>query len=210
MAGVRSDGVQVACEPAGEEDVLTCTPEDGDDECESWENGGPAVVLWPPNHKLIRFTLDICAPANDCDDEGDDDGGGDDGGDDGGDGGGDVDAGTDGGGDDGGDVVDIAARTLAGPGDAVPVAITSITADEAVEVGAGGDGHTVDYDVAIVDETTFDLRSERQGGGDGRVYRVYYIDSNDEAGSCEFMVPHDHRAPFGGAVDSGTVVTVTP
>jgi hypothetical protein len=221
--GVRSDGMRVACESGDEDGVQTCTPEDGDDECETWEDGGSVVVMWPPNHKLVRFTLDDCAAARDCDD-GDDDGGSDDGGpdagtDDGGDGhddGGDVDAGTDDGGDDGGDVgVDVAATS---PGSlrsarplpaAVPVAITSITADEPVEVGAGGDGHTTDFDMAIVDDTTFDLRSERQGGGDGRVYWVNYIDSEGVDQSCEFMVPHD-RGPFGGAVDSGVAVILTP
>jgi hypothetical protein len=30
--------------------------------------------------------------------------------------------------------------------------------------------------MAIIDPVTFDLRSERQGGGDGRVYRVSYVD----------------------------------
>jgi hypothetical protein len=212
MSGVRSDGLPVECESGPDSDVQVCTPEDGDDECESWEDGGSAFVLWPPNHKLVRFTLDVCDVARDCDDEDDD--GGDDGDDDGDDDSGDV--GDDGGddyGDDGGvdaGPVEIVRRAVPGPDDVVPVAITSITADEAVEVGAGGDGHTTDFDVAIIDDVTFELRSERQGGGDGRVYRVHYIDSDDEAGFCEFMVPHDHRKPFGGAVDSGTVVTVLP
>ena len=56
---------------------------------------------------------------------------------------------------------------------------------------------------------TFELRSERQGGGDGRVYRVHYLDEDGNAGSCEFLVPHD-RGPVSGAVDSGTKVTVEP
>ena len=215
MVGVREDGLDVTCEEEAE-DVLSCTPEDGDDECETWEEGGAANVLWPPNHKLHRFTLDICAPIE-CDDE-DDDGGdaGDDGGDVGDDGG-DVgddggDVGDDGGdvGDDGGDVGDDGVDVQVALAAAVPEVITSITADEDVEVGAGGDGHTTDFDMAIVDDVTFELRSERQGGGDGRVYRVHYLDSDGEEGFCEFLVPHDHRKPFGGAVDSGTVVTIEP
>lgn len=173
--GVRSDGLTVECEPQSD-DVSTCTPDDGDDHCESWEDGGAASVLWPPNHKLIRFTLDDCAAIQD---------------------------GCDGGGDGG----VILARTLAAaPADAH---ITSITSDEAVDVGAGGDGHTTKYDVAIIDTRTFDLRSERQGGGDGRVYRVHYVDGAGVTGSCEFLVPHD-QGPTSGAVDSGTAVTVTP
>jgi hypothetical protein len=189
--GVRSDGLAVECEEEG--DYQMCTPEDGDDECETWEDGGPAVVLWPPNHKLVRFTLDICAaPQDDCEEPTDD--GSDDGED---------------GSDDGGDVGVTIDRVLAGPTGATPVEITSITADEDIEVGAGGDGHTTDFDMAIVDEVSFDLRSERQGGGDGRVYRVHYLDENGDEGSCEFLVPHD-RGPHGGAVDSGTVVTLEP
>jgi len=182
MVGVRSDGMDVECEGGDLDDVQTCTPEDGDDTCEPWKDGGPAVVLWPPNHKLVRFTLDICAADSDCDDDGDD-----------GDG-------------DGGDIIVDSAPL--GPSGGVPVAITAITADEPVEVGAGGDGHTGDFDIAIIDDVTFDLRSERQGGGDGRVYRVHFVDADDNAGSCEFLVPHDQRGPFAGAVDSGTAVTV--
>ena len=85
--------------------------------------------------------------------------------------------------------------------------ITQITVDEDIDVGHGGDGHTTNYDARIVDATHFELRSERQGGGDGRVYTVYYTDSAGNAGSCQFMVPHN-QGPFEGAVDSGTVVTI--
>ena len=175
MIGTRADGLVVSCEETGD-DVDKCTPDDGDNACENWAAGGSAVVLWPPNHKLLRFTLASCAAVQDC------------------------------------------TNPPAPPSSegqpvvvshaAVPMRITSITADEAVEVGAGGDGHTTDYDVAIIDDVTFDLRSERQGGGDGRVYRVSYIDSDNNPGSCEFLVPHDHGSPVAGAVDSGTQVTV--
>lgn len=92
---------------------------------------------------------------------------------------------------------------------AVDGTVTSITVDEAIDVGKGGDGHTTNYDAKILDATHFDLRSERQGGGDGRVYTVYYTDSTGASGSCQFLVPHN-RGPFEGAVDSGTVVTVLP
>jgi hypothetical protein len=92
---------------------------------------------------------------------------------------------------------------------AVDGTITQITVDEDIDVGQGGDGHTTHYDAKILDATHFELRSERQGGGDGRVYTVYYTDPSGTAGSCQFMVPHN-RGPFEGAVDSGTVVTVLP
>lgn len=172
MTGVRDDGVTVSC-TSESEDVMTCTPNDGDNSCESWQQGGPATVLWPPNHKLLRFTLDDCAAVQDgCDDVG---------------------------------IIYFAPQLApaAGP------YITSITSDEPVEVRAGGDGHTASYDVAILDPVTFELRSERQGGGDGRVYRVHFVDAAGAARACEFLVPHD-RGPTSGAVDSGTAATVAP
>jgi hypothetical protein len=121
-------------------------------------------VLWPPNHKLITFSLADCANLSVC---------------------------------------------PQGQTGSVDGSITSITVDEAVDVGQGGDGHTTKYDVVILDAQHFELRSERQGGGDGRVYTVYYTDSAGNAGSCQFLVPHN-QGPFEGAVDSGTVYTVTP
>lgn len=87
--------------------------------------------------------------------------------------------------------------------------VTKITVDEAIDVGKGGDGHTTNYDAKILDATHFELRSERQGGADGRVYTVYYTDAAGNDGSCQFLVPHN-QGPFEGAVDSGTVVTVLP
>lgn len=184
ITGVRSDGLKVRCEEQGE-DLSKCTPSDGDEVCETWENGGSANVLWPPNHKLVRFTLAACGVVTDgcstpppsqpqppAPDE----------------------------------PIILLGSPAPAAGD--PVRITAITADEAVEVGAGGDGNTADYDVAIIDDVTFDLRSERQGGGDGRVYRVHFEDADGVAGSCEFLVPHD-RGPVEGAVDSGVQVAVT-
>ena len=185
VTGIRSDGLSVRCEEEGD-GLSKCTPDDGDAACETWENGGAANVLWPPNHKLVRFTLDACAPVTDScspppssqplpptpt-----------------------------------GDVIILLGSTQ--PAAGAPAKITAITSDEEVEVGAGGDGHTTDYDVAIIDDTTFDLRSERQGGGDGRVYRVHFEDADGVAGICEFLVPHD-RGPVNGAVDSGVKVSVT-
>lgn len=87
--------------------------------------------------------------------------------------------------------------------------VTRITVDEEIEVGAGGDGHTTVYDAAILDATHFELRSERQGGMDGRVYTVYYRDADGNDGSCQFLVPHN-RGPHEGAVDSGTKVEILP
>ena len=181
--GMRYDGVRVECTQMAD-GVNSCAPVGPADPCNT------ATVLWPPNHKLVQFTLSACAPAPGC-------GGGGDG----------PDAGS---GSDDGDA-GIIFRTVtahaAGPSDTSK--ITSITVDEAVEVGKGGDGHTTKGDVELVDDVTFALRSERQGGGDGRVYRVHFADDMGVTGACEFQVPHD-QGPAHGAVDSGTVVTVIP
>lgn len=172
VTGTRADGLSVTCEPTSTgsgDDVYECTPADGDDSCEGFAEGGTALVLWPPNHKLVTVSLADCATLEDeCPIEGPE--------------------------------VGVEAASL----DAV---ITGITADEAIEVGRGGDGSTKDFDMRVVDDTTVEVRSERQGGGDGRVYRVHYETSEGLAGSCEIHVPHD-QGPFGGAVDSGEAVRI--
>jgi hypothetical protein len=179
LQGTRSDGVAVTCDATDADGMYECTPDDGDDVCEGYAQGGTALVLWPPNHKLVTITLEECAAVvDDCDGDGGDGSGS---------------------GDDGGE----AGLTLNGslPLDTV---ITSISADEAVD--ANGDGSTKSYDMRLVDDHTVEVRSERQGGGDGRVYRVQYENSLG-VGSCEIHVPHD-QGPFGGAVDSGEVVRI--
>lgn len=169
VSGTRADGLTVVCEPTstgGGDDIYECTPEDGDDQCEGWDDGGTALVLWPPNHKLVTLSLADCAGLDDdCPGDG---------------------------------------PELESAGGAV---ITAITSDEAIDVGGGGDGATKDFDMQIVDDTTVEVRAERQGGGDGRVYRVHYETIEGVLGSCEIHVPHD-RGPFGGAVDSGEVSRV--
>ncbi|HSS02869.1 MAG TPA: hypothetical protein VLM79_37665 [Kofleriaceae bacterium] len=193
-SGMRVDGVKVDC-AARADGVNKCAPVA--DACDV------TTVLWPPNHKMQRFTLDDCAPPAGC-------GGGGSGSDGGGSGSG-SGSGSDGGGSgsgsgSGSDV--IIERTLS-PAVAAGTHITAITVDEAIDVGKGGDGHTTVSDIAIIDDVTFDLRSERQGGGDGRVYRVHFVDDAGVEGACEFQVPHD-QGPTAGAMDSGTVVTVAP
>jgi hypothetical protein len=89
--------------------------------------------------------------------------------------------------------------------------ILSIYSDE--PENANGDGNTVN-DIVIVDDSTFRLRVERRGGGNGRVYGVTF-EAMDSAGhriedTCLVSVPHDQSgAP---AVDDGAAVgyTVTP
>jgi hypothetical protein len=164
ISGTRADGLSVTCEPTstgGGDDIYECTPEDGDDSCEGWGDGGSSIVLWPPNHKLVTVSLADCADLeDDCPIEG----------------------------------PELESQATA--------FITAITSDEDLDVGGGGDGSTKDFDMQIVDDTTVEVRSERQGGGDGRVYRVHYETDAGVLGSCEIHVPHD-QGPFGGAVDSG-------
>ena len=190
--GMRYDGVKVECTQTGD-GISQCAPESGGtaDPCDS------AIVLWPPNHKMVQFTLTACQPPPGC-------GGGSGSGSDGPDAGGGSDDGDAG----------VIFRTEPGPvrsaaGPSPTAQITSISVDEAVDVGKGGDGHTKVSDVEIIDGVTFALRAERQGGGDGRVYRVNFGDDEGATGSCDFQVPHD-QGPAHGAVDSGAVVTITP
>jgi hypothetical protein len=185
--GMRFDGVKVQCTSVGD-DVARCAPVAPDAACDA------ATVLWPPNHKMMPFTLADCGPPPGC---GDGSGG------DGGSGGSGSGSGSGGGG------IGILPFAVSDAAPTTGAQITSITVDEAIDVGAGGDGHTTSGDVTIgKDLTSFELRSERQGGGDGRVYMVNWSDGT-VSGSCEFDVPHD-QGPTRGAVNSGVVVTVKP
>ena len=72
--------------------------------------------------------------------------------------------------------------------------ITFVTSDE-VEDGLGnGDGHTCE-DIVLTSSSSLQLRSERNGTKDGRVYSVHYIVTdlagNTSPGSCTVRVPHD-------------------
>lgn len=169
ITGTRADGLSVTCDPTSTgsgDEIYECTPADGDNACEGFDEGGTALVLWPPNHKLVTVSLDDCAALpDDC-------------------------------------PIEVAPSAQANLADAH---ITAITSDESIDVGSGGDGSTKDYDMRIVDDSTIEVRSERQGGGDGRVYRVSYETADGVAGSCEIHVPHD-QGPFGGAIDSGEAV----
>lgn len=80
--------------------------------------------------------------------------------------------------------------------------IVSLTSDELEN--AIGDGNTCDDTLMITGATTFAIRSERQGGQDGRVYRATYRISDlagyESYAACEVTVPTSHGKP---AVDSG-------
>lgn len=89
--------------------------------------------------------------------------------------------------------------------------ITRITSDEVENATGNGDGNTT-ADAVITGSSSFDLRAERQGGGNGRVYTVYFsaadTSGNESEGACTITVPHDQRGS--SAVDSGAAYTVTP
>jgi hypothetical protein len=84
--------------------------------------------------------------------------------------------------------------------------ITCVTSDE--PENDVGDGNA-DPDIVIVNATTVQLRRERQGPKDGRVYRIGFevqdAAGNVSVGTCLVPVPHDQNKP---AVDSGVKVQV--
>ncbi|MDD3245889.1 MAG: hypothetical protein PHF18_03345 [Methanosarcina sp.] len=91
------------------------------------------------------------------------------------------------------------------------IAITSVSSDEPEEVTGNGDGNTLE-DIVIVDSQTVDLRAERQGDGNGRVYTINYAvtdaSGNTVAGFFQVWVPHDQGAGA-TAVDDGAVAGYT-
>ncbi|WP_412750075.1 vWA domain-containing protein [Krasilnikovia sp. M28-CT-15] len=93
-------------------------------------------------------------------------------------------------------------------GDATALTITGVTQDEALN--GTGDGDT-GPDAAWVNATVKDkvqVRAERAGTGDGRVYRIAYTVSDGKGGTCTGTatvgVPHDQG--HGPAVDTASVV----
>ncbi|AKJ04986.1 VCBS repeat protein [Archangium gephyra] len=82
--------------------------------------------------------------------------------------------------------------------------ILRVSSDEVEDDNGNGDGRTCD-DMVILSPTSVKLRSEREGTGDGRVYTLHYVVTNDAGvstqSSCRVYVPHDQSGR--GAVDSG-------
>jgi len=95
------------------------------------------------------------------------------------------------------------------------VVITQVTSDEAEDAGGhghgGGDGHTLDDIVLAPDCRSAQLRIERDGGGNGRVYtvglRVQDAAGNRATKTVQIMVPPSDDSAF--AVDDGPKYTVT-
>ncbi|KAA3616604.1 MAG: T9SS C-terminal target domain-containing protein [Calditrichaeota bacterium] len=87
------------------------------------------------------------------------------------------------------------------------VYITSVSSDEP-EIGSG-DGNTLD-DIVIVDCQTVDLRAERSGNGNGRVYTINVSaeDLNGNIGNAAFQV-HVPKSKNGSpSIDDGPVYVV--
>ena len=87
------------------------------------------------------------------------------------------------------------------------VYITSVSSDE-VENGRG-DGNTVDDIVIASDCSSVDLRKERSGNGNGRVYTIYMAvmdaNGNSSTASSQVHVPHNKKAT---AIDDGMAYEV--
>ena len=90
--------------------------------------------------------------------------------------------------------------------DQVTIKITKILQDE--PVNGLGDGDT-SPDASGIGTSIAELRAERSGTGDGRVYHIYFsADDGKENGKCNsevlVSVPHDQAHK---AVDSGPNMT---
>jgi HYR domain len=80
-----------------------------------------------------------------------------------------------------------------GPSTHQPV-ITCVTSDEPDNAAGSGDGSTTN-DIVLVDDTRVKLRAERDGGRDGRTYKIHFRvqdrAGNPSEGTCTVLVPHD-------------------
>ncbi len=94
-----------------------------------------------------------------------------------------------------------------GPIPVSSVVITKVTSDE-IENG-NGDGNTMNDIVIAADCKSVQLRSEREGNGNGRVYTIFFsvrdAAGNVGTGSTKVVVPHN---PGETAIDSGPHYTV--
>jgi hypothetical protein len=92
-------------------------------------------------------------------------------------------------------------------GDTVTLSVVGVTQDEALN--GTGDGDTAPDAAAGTASNEVQLRAERAGSGDGRVYRISVSGSDGRGGTCSTVVsvavPHN-QAPGSQAVDSGLLV----
>jgi hypothetical protein len=88
------------------------------------------------------------------------------------------------------------------------VVISQVTSDELED--SGGDGHTLNDIVIAPDCRSVQLRAERQGGGDGRVYTITFkvTDSSGNVGTATAQVTVPRNQAGSSAIDSGVHYTV--
>ncbi len=93
------------------------------------------------------------------------------------------------------------------------IVITSVSSDEPEDAPGKGDGDTV-KDIVIKSSQTVDLRAERQGDGNGRVYTINFEVAdkygNIAEGACKILVPHDQGeedAVIDDGADAGYIVS---
>ena len=83
--------------------------------------------------------------------------------------------------------------------------VLRVTSDEVEDDNGNGDGRTCEDMSIIVGKSFVQLRAEREGKGDGRVYTIHYAITNDAgistAATCRVLVPHDQSGRT--VVDSG-------
>jgi DNA-binding beta-propeller fold protein YncE len=89
------------------------------------------------------------------------------------------------------------------------VIISQVTSDELED--SGGDGHTLNDIVIAADCKSVQLRAERDGAGDGRVYTITFqvTDAFGNVGTATARVTVPKSQSSGAAIDSGVQYTVT-
>ena len=91
------------------------------------------------------------------------------------------------------------------------VYISTVTSDEPENINSG-DGNTVKDMVIANDCKSVDLRAERDGSKNGRVYTITFkvkdVAGNVGTTTATVTVPHS-QGPKGVAVDDGPMYTVT-
>jgi len=90
------------------------------------------------------------------------------------------------------------------------VIITMATSDEEEDANGGGDGNTLNDIVVAPDCQSVQLRAERQGGGNGRVYTIHLSvdDGNGNIGTETGQVTVPNSQNGNPAIDDGAVYTV--
>jgi len=90
------------------------------------------------------------------------------------------------------------------------VIITKVTSDEPEDAKGGGDGNTLNDMVIAANCQSVQLRSERQGSGNGRVYTIHLSvnDGNGNTGTATRLITVPKSQNGNPAVNDGPVYTV--